>query len=159
MTPLLILGVGNPWLGDDGLGPRAIEALERSGGLPPEARLLDGGTRGLALLPEIEDAGRVIVIDAIDVGAAPGTIVRLEGADAQKALGRSVSAHDVGLRDVLWIALLRGTFPEDLVLFGVQVAALEAGADLSPEVAAALPAVVSHVRSEARRPRKAAPAA
>ena len=68
----VVIGLGNPLMGDDGLGLAALARLSEDWTVPPEVELVDGGTWGMNLLPLIEDAGRLILIDAINVGAAPG---------------------------------------------------------------------------------------
>ena len=151
MIPLLVLGIGNPILCDDGVGPRAITALAERGGLPAGARLLDGGTGGLSLLPAIESAARVLVIDAVDVGGRPGEVRRLTGNEIPQTLRRRLTPHEVGLDDLLALCRLRGTLPAEVVLLGVQVASLEVRAQLSPEVEERFPAVLEAARAEARR--------
>ena len=74
----VVIGLGNPLMGDDGLGLVVLEELRTAYALPPEIELVDGGTWGMNLLPVIEDADELILIDAIDVGEAPGAFVRLE---------------------------------------------------------------------------------
>ena len=136
MTWLLVLGVGNTLLGDDGFGPRAIEALEAAGDLPPGTRLLDGGTRGLLLLPEIEDAERLIVIDGVDLGWRPGEVRRLAEEEVPPGFGAAVSPHEVGLCDLMALCRLRGTTPHEVILWGVQVVRTDPGPGLSREVEA-----------------------
>src|SRR5690242_509820 len=94
----VVIGLGNPLMGDDGLG---IAVAQRLSGweLPEDVQVVDGGTWGLNLLPVIEDAGRVILVDAIDVGAAPGTLIRLPRERLPKYLATKISPHDVDLRD------------------------------------------------------------
>jgi hydrogenase maturation protease len=150
MIPLLVLAIGNRILRDDGLGARALEAIARAG-LPPAARLLDGGTDGLALLPEIEDAERLIVVDAIDLGLAPGAIARLAREEIPLASMRPFSPHEVGLGDLLALCGLRDTTPREVVVWGAQVADTGVGMQLSPPVEAALPRLVESVMEEARR--------
>jgi hydrogenase maturation protease len=150
MIPLLVLAVGNRILGDDGLGARALEALAGAG-LPPGTRLVDGGTDGLALLPAIEDAERLIVVDAIDLGLAPGALRRLVGEEIPLATMRPFSPHEVGLGDLLALCGLRDTTPREVVAWGVQVAHTGVGVHLSPAVEAALPRLVASVLEEARR--------
>jgi hydrogenase maturation protease len=151
MTPLLVLGLGNPILGDDGLGPRAIAEIAARGGLPEGTRLFDGETGGLDLLGEIEDARRLIAIDAVHLGGRPGALHRLAGGAIPRHLERSASAHDVGLRDLLALARLRGGGPRDVVVLGLEPAAIEPATTLSPALEAALPLLLAAVREEAWR--------
>ena len=75
---VVVIGLGNPIMGDDGLGLAVLEHLQTAYTFPPEIELVDGGTWGMNLLPVIEDADELILIDAINAGALPGTFVRLE---------------------------------------------------------------------------------
>ncbi len=127
----VVIGLGNPLMGDDGLGLVALEHLRAGYAIPPEIELVDGGTWGMNLLPVIEDAGRVILIDAIDVGAAPGTPVRLERSRLPRYLATKISPHEVDLRDVLGLAELRGTLPNDTIALGLQPQRVALGKELS----------------------------
>lgn len=153
MIPLLVLGLGNPILGDDGVGPRTVAALGALGGLPEGTRLVDGGTAGLGLLADLEEAEHVIIVDAVDLGpgAPPGEIVRFENEGLRLARHIALSPHQIGLRDVLSLCRLRGTTPPHLVLLGVQVASVAPRMELSPGVEAAVPALLDAVRREAAR--------
>lgn len=122
---VIVIGLGNPLMGDDGLGLAVLDELRTGYALPPEVELVDGGTWGINLLPVIEDADELILIDAIDVGAAPGTFVRLEHDRLPRYLATKISPHQVDLRDVLGLAELRGTLPADTVALGMQPASVE----------------------------------
>ncbi len=148
-TRLLVLGLGNPLCRDDGLGVVAVaEILRRF--VPPEgARILDGGTLGLSLLPHVEDAEDAILVDAIRDDAPPGTLVRLEGAEVRPAVEARLSVHQVGVADLVAVAELRGRLPRRLVLLGLVPAELDVAVGLSPAVASGLPALVDAVIAEA----------
>jgi hydrogenase maturation protease len=118
-------------MGDDGLGLAALERLQQEWEIPPGVELVDGGTWGLNLLPVIETAGRVLLIDAIDVGAAPGTECQIGRHDLPRVLATKVSPHQIDLRDVLALAELRGTLPEHTTAIGLQPARVELGTELS----------------------------
>lgn len=130
----VVIGLGNPLMGDDGLGLVALERLRSDYVIPPEVELVDGGTWGMNLLPVIEDAARVILIDAIDVAAAPGTPLRLERERLPRYLATKISPHQVDLRDVLALAELRGTLPADTIALGLQPASVEMRHSLSAVV-------------------------
>lgn len=147
--PLLILGLGNLLCGDDGVGTAAIEALHAGWELPAGVRVLDGGTLGLTLLPWLQDAERVILVDAIAADAPPGSLVRLEGSDVSYAAAHRLSVHQVGVADLLQGVSLLGQTPSTLILHGVVPAEMELSVDLTPAVAAAVPDLVRRVVAEA----------
>ncbi|HEX8939165.1 MAG TPA: hydrogenase maturation protease [Candidatus Limnocylindrales bacterium] len=149
--PLLALGIGNILLRDEGLGvlvarTLAAEAGEAGGALPPGTEVVDGGTLGLDLLPRIEDARAVLLIDAVDLRRPAGSIALLEGDALHGALAHHVSPHQVGVSDLLGAARLAGTLPERVALVGVQPASIEIGLEPSAAVAAALPEAVALAR-------------
>jgi hydrogenase maturation protease len=150
-TRLLVLGLGNPLCRDDGVGVAAVSRLLHAFEPPAGAVVLDGGTLGLSLLPQLEDAEDAILVDAIRDDAAPGTLVRLEGAQVRPAVEARLSVHQVGVADLFAAAELRGRLPPRLVLLGLVPAALDVAVGLSPEVASRLPALVEAVIAEARR--------
>lgn len=138
---VLALGLGNTLLTDEAVGVRVAERLATL----PEAqalgiRPLDGGTMGLTLMVEMEDAGAMVVIDSAYLGAAPGTIEVFEGADMDHFLRtRGRNPHDIGLDDVMDGLRLRGAVPERRALVGIQPENLTVGESMTPDVAAAVP--------------------
>ncbi len=144
----LVLGLGNPLMGDDGLGLRALARLRQEWAVEG-VELVDGGTWGMNLLPLIEDAGRVLLLDAIDVGAAPGTLVELERDQIPRLFARKLSPHEIDLREVLALAELRGTLPETVAL-GIQPRDVELGTELTPEVAAQVDGLLERVVARLR---------
>jgi hydrogenase maturation protease len=148
---LLVLGLGNVLCADDGLGPAAVARLEREWSPPPGCAVLDGGTLGLALLPLVEDAGRLILIDAVRLDLPPGAAVRLEGRDIEPAVRERLSVHQVGLADVVDALRLRDRLPDEMVLLGAVPESLGLGLGLSAAVAATLPVVIEQVLAEAQR--------
>ena len=149
-TPLLVLGLGNVLLEDDGLGVAAVSLLLDRYDVPPGARVLDGGTLGLSLLPYLEGADAVILVDAVLADGPPGTLVRLDGDDVPAAIATRLSVHQVGVADLLEAARWLGSYPGRVVLLGVVPASMELGVALSPAVNAALPDLVERVVAEAR---------
>jgi hydrogenase maturation protease len=148
-TPLLILGLGNVLLGDDGLGPAAVARLHDQYRLPPDVRVLDGGTLGLALLPYVEDADAVILVDAVRGEGPPGTFVRLAGDDVGPAVATRLSPHQIGVSDVLDGARWLDRYPPHVVLLGLVPESIELGVGLSEPVATALPEFITHLVHEA----------
>ena len=146
---LLVLGLGNVLLGDDGVGPAAIAHLRNEYAVPDGVRCLDGGTLGLALLPYLEDARNVILVDAILHDGPPGTLVRLAGDDVGPAVAARLSPHQVGVADLLEGARWHDREPSRLVLFGVVPQSIELGVGLSTPVLAAMADLVDLVCGEA----------
>lgn len=143
-----VLGVGNLALSDDGLGIHAVRRLGERYRLGPDVELVDGGTAGLALLPRLAGLERVVVVDAVDAGAEPGTLVRLEAGEWEQALARGRTVHSVGLADLLSTARLSDAWPERVVVHGAQPASTAIGAELTAPLAAALDALVDRVAGE-----------
>ncbi len=144
---VLILGIGNLLLSDEGVGIHAVRCLAQRE-LPPGVEVLDGGTSGADLVDHLEGRTMVIVIDAASGDGPPGTIYRCEARDLIEQEG-SLSLHEFGLADSLHMADQLGCAPQRVVVLGVQPATLEPGLDLSPEVAAALPRVLKLALAEA----------
>jgi hydrogenase maturation protease len=144
----LVLGIGNVLLRDEGVGVHVVRALIDEATGSDATRIVDGGTLGLDLLPMIEDAAAVVMIDAVDLRAAPGTVDVLRGDALHGALARHVSPHQVGVGDLLAVARLGGTLPERVALVAIQPAAIEIGLELTPAVASAVPVAVALVRDE-----------
>jgi hydrogenase maturation protease len=148
--PLIVLGLGNVLLEDDGAGVAAVRLLLDRYDAPPEVSVLDGGTLGLSLLPYLESAGAVILVDAVMAETAPGTLVRLGGDDVAPAVSARLSPHQVGVADLLDGARWLGRYPEYVVLLGVVPESMELRVGFSPPVQAALPALVDSIINEAR---------
>lgn len=148
--PLLVLGLGNLICADDGLGVAAVHRLLELYEPPEGARVLDGGTLGLSLLPVLEDAERVILVDAIADDAPPGAPVRLTGEDVAPAMAERLSVHQVGVSDLLDGARWRDRMPSTLVLLGIVPESVELGLARSPRVEQRLPELVERIVEEAR---------
>jgi hydrogenase maturation protease len=148
---VLVLGIGNLVMSDDGVGVRVVQLLQREYRLAENVEILDGGTLGLDLLPKLEGIEHLIVVDAVETGQKPGTCVRLAGEELPIALETKVSAHQMGLRDLLSVARLLGHSPGEMVLIGVQPGGIEMGTELTPEVEAVLQVLVDNVLDELKR--------
>jgi hydrogenase maturation protease len=132
---ILVLGLGNPVMADDGVGIAALERLRAGYLLPREVQLADGGTWGMRLLPMLQDHSRVLFLDAIDAGKPPGTLVRLDGDAIPRGIGvGKLSPHQVDLQDVLAAAALLGRAPSQMVALGIQPERVEMWVGLSPVV-------------------------
>ena len=144
---ILVLGIGNILWADEGFGVRVVEALAEGHDLPARVELLDGGTQGLYLLPYLEDADAVVVVDAIDYGFAPGTLHVIRGEAVPAVLAaRKLSLHQTGFQELLALMALRGRPPTRLVLVGVQPARLDDyGGGLTEALAARVAPAVATV--------------
>lgn len=138
----VVLGLGNPLMSDDGFGIAALNRMAEAWTVEGDIEMVDGGTWGLNLLPIIEGARRVLLLDAIDTRAAPGTVVVLESGQLPRAFAFRTSPHQVDLRDVLALATWRGTLPAEVVAVGVQPDRIELGTALSAVLEAAIDGVV-----------------
>jgi hydrogenase maturation protease len=148
MADILVMGLGNIILRDEGLGVRAVERLRERYELPEGADALDGGTLGLHLLPYLEGVRSLLIVDAVRADSPPGTIVRLEGDAIPQALAHKLSMHQFGLSELLAVGRTQGAPLERVVLWGVVPTVLEPGLDLTEPVAASLDALVDHVVAE-----------
>jgi hydrogenase maturation protease len=148
---VVVIGIGNVVLSDDGLGVRAVRRLRERHDVAG-VDVVEGGTAGLLLLPRLADAQRVIVVDAIDVGARPGTLVRLDGDDWEQAFATGMTVHDVGLADLLRAARLSGAWPRELVLHGAQPGSTAVGTELTAAIAACLDPLVDRISAELAAP-------
>jgi hydrogenase maturation protease len=146
--PILVLGIGNLVMSDDGIGVRVVQQLAERYRFPAGVTVLDGGTLGLDLLPRLEGVARLLVVDAVETGRAPGTLVRLAGDDVPIVLETKLSPHQMGLKDLLAVAMLQGFAPQEMVLWGVQPERIEMSMELSPVVAAQLETLVEKVLAE-----------
>jgi hydrogenase maturation protease len=145
---VLVLGIGNVLMQDEGLGVRAVERLQERYHLPPEVRAVDGGVMGLELLPYLEDAERVLILDAVKTDRPPGSLIRLEGKEIPVALALKTSIHQVGVQEVLAVGRFRGTLPAQITLWGMEPASIEVGTHLSPTVSTAIDRLIQAVAEE-----------
>ena len=147
---ILVLGLGNILLQDEGLGVRAVERMAARYRLPPDVQVVDGGVMGLDLLPYLEGVSHLLIIDAVQIGQPAGSLVRLEGEAIPAALQVKMSMHQVGLQELMALAGFQGTLPEQLVLWGLEPASLEWGLELSAPIAAQIDALVDAAMGELR---------
>jgi hydrogenase maturation protease len=147
-TPVLVLGLGNVVCTDDGAGIAAIHKLIREYDLPEGVSALDGGTLGLSLLPLVDSADQVILVDAIKADGPPGTQVRIEGEEVAPAVYERLSPHQIGVADLLAGASLLDRYPERVVVIGVVPESIELGLERTPAVEASIPELVDRVVEE-----------
>ncbi len=144
-----ILGCGNTLMGDDGVGIRAIERLQKMK-LPENVEIIDAGVGGLAILSWIEDADKVVIVDAVQTGnEPPGTVYKFTDKELPPSDMFMLSLHDLNLVDTINVGRLVQKMPEDVIIIGVEVKRLaEFTRELTPEVEAALPEVLDLVLRE-----------
>jgi len=134
----LILGLGNSLRGDDGVGPAVIEWLDRKE-LPPGVEAIDGGTAGLDIVSTLMDHERAIIVDAANVGRAPGEWVRFMPDMAQlKENDTTLSLHSAGLTEALALGAALNVLPPTIIIYGVQPQNLDWSSQLSAEVQVAV---------------------
>ena len=140
------MGLGNILLSDEGAGVKAIEELRDRYDCSGAVEIIDGGTMGLELLPYFEERSHILIIDAVKTGRKPGTIVRIE--DPPAYFSTKTSPHQIGLADVMGIAVITDIMPQYITLFGIEPKQLSTGLDLSTEVARNLSRLVDMVADE-----------
>lgn len=149
----LVLGIGNMLWADEGFGVRAVELFDATYECGDTVDVVDGGTRGMALLPLVQETDVLVVLDAVDFGLEPGTLHYVRDDDVPAFLGaKKMSLHQTGFQDVLALAALTGEAPRHLLLVGMQPAVLEDyGGGLTEAVAAGLEPAVAAVADELTR--------
>jgi hydrogenase maturation protease len=162
MASILVLGIGNILLRDEGIGVQVVNAMadQAANGtlhLSKDVELLDGGTFGIDLLDTIAGRRKVIVVDAVQVTPeeapdpskiAPGAILRFTSDNLTKRETTDLSLHQIGLFETLTMARQIGCTVGEVVILGVVPKTLESGLELSPEVAAAVPKIIELVLAE-----------
>lgn len=141
ITPITVLGAGNPIMGDDGVG---LELLAQVQQLRPDRSIsyIDGGTGGMELLPVVQEATCLLILDAV-AGQEPGRVMRLSGDQVPRLLSTKLSPHQVGLLDVFAAARMLGTEPSEVEVVGVVPDSIDLRLGLSEPVTAALPAALA----------------
>ncbi len=146
---ILVLGIGNILLRDEGVGVHVVNRFREVYSVPEGVALIDGGTMGLDLIPYFEDKTHVIVVDAIRAnGQRSGTIHRFSGSDVMGLLGERISPHQIGLSDLLACIAVDSQLPGQLVLLGIVPESLETGLDMTPRVQGKLEELVGLLRDE-----------
>jgi len=147
---IVVLGVGNLLLGDEGIGIHAINELMKES-FGDNVRIVDAGTAGIDLLFWLEDTDYAIIVDCVDADAEPGTIFRLPAEELiLDAPGKIASLHEINLPEVLSTAKKLGRLPPT-VIYGVQGEKIDFCDRLSPQVKKALPRLLELIRQEIDR--------
>lgn len=126
-----IVGIGNTLMRDDGIGVFALQELQRRYRFPEGVELIDGGTKGLELLPYLEDKSRLLFIDAVNFGKEPGYIGEIDKDRVAEYFNTKLSVHQIALPDMLGAGRLLGTLTEDIYLIGIQPESIEMGYGLT----------------------------
>jgi len=145
---VVILGVGNILLTDEGVGVHAVNALLDGYDLPAEVEVIDGGTSGMDCLDQVSEADHLLIADCMRSKQEPGTITRLTGSQIPAFFKTRISPHQVGLSDMLGALNIHDMLPKNIVLIGVEPMSMSLGMELSPEVAPILPKVVDALVTE-----------
>ena len=138
VSEVTVLGVGNTILSDEGFGVRVVEYLEKNFNFPENVALVDGGTLGVELLHFVTGTQKLLIVDSIDGGVEAGTTFHLRGDEIRKHFAQKISAHEVGIQDVLTMLELTGKLPH-VELIGAQPFSLEAGTKLTPQMSKLVP--------------------
>lgn len=151
MHAIVVMGIGNLLYGDEGLGVHLVAQLSQHWTFPPQVQIVDGGTQGHSLLTFVEEADKLLVLDAVDFGLEPGSVSIRKDADIPAYLSaHKVSPHQNSFSELLALAQLRGTLPQEIVLIGVHPASLSMGKPLTPTVAQHIPAVLQLALNQLR---------
>lgn len=143
-----ILGVGNVILRDEGFGVRVAEYLDAHYDFPESVQVIDGGTLGIELTQFVTGTRRLLVIDSINGHAAPGTLFRFEDDAVMEHFQDKISAHEVGIQDVLALLAVTGKKIPEVVVIGAQPYDVEAGVELSEKMRALVPEMARRALAE-----------
>jgi hydrogenase maturation protease len=146
----VVLALGNRIRSDDAIGLFALEYLQRDTRIDSSVTMVEGGTKGLELVPYVSGASRLLVLDAVEGGARPGSVLRMQREDLRSLPG-SGSVHELALADILNALRVLDQEPHETVLLGVQPATTDLGVSLSPCVEAAIPSLVEASVAELAR--------
>lgn len=148
VPPVLVLGVGNILMKDEGVGAHAAQKLLQIP-LPAAVEVIDGGTFGIDLLGYLENREKVILIDAIDTDEPPGTIFRLRPEDIHSlSKGEHYSLHQPGISDVIRFAEMIGQEVPEIIIFAIQPAEIAMGTELTPVMKEKMPELIDFVLKE-----------
>lgn len=148
-SKIITVGVGNIVRSDDGLGLHAMRRVLTDSRTPRDVVFIDGGTLGLELVSYVSGATHLLLLDSIDAGRSPGTLICMNGEEL-RTLPRGASVHQLGVADLIAMLSVASEAPPDIMLLGVQPASTEWGTALTPKVEAALGALVDMAIAELR---------
>jgi len=144
---ILILGIGNILLKDEGVGVHVVNKLKEMS-LPDTIEIFDGGTAGLDLVDFIAGRKKLIVIDAVNAGEKPGTIYRLTEENLHIKPKAIMSFHEIDFIDALHMSIVMDEKPEEIVVIGIEPKDMSDGTELSPEIEERIPRIIELVMKE-----------
>jgi hydrogenase maturation protease len=144
-TEIVVLGLGNILLRDEGVGVKVIEELRKRYDFLPPVKLIDGGTAGFGLVTEIEGCQKLLVVDAVKAGNEPGTVYKFRRGDITVTISQTLSVHDIGFFEALEHWKILGIEPE-VIFFGIEPEDINSwGFDLTPCIQDKMPKLVALV--------------
>jgi len=144
---ILILGIGNILLKDEGVGVHVVNRIKEMP-LPPDVEVMDGGTMGMNLLYYIEGREKVIVIDTAKAGDPPGTVYRFTDNELAEKREFLRTAHGIDFSDVVKTAKMLGTKPDEIIFIGIEPEDMNEGLELSPLIEKRIPFIIKLVMKE-----------
>ncbi|RMG67537.1 MAG: hydrogenase maturation protease [Nitrospirae bacterium] len=150
MKKIKVVGIGNTLMSDDGVGVFTIEELARRYDLPENVELIDGGTKGIELLPYLEGSSKLLFIDAVNFGKEPGYIGEIEKHKVAEYFQTKLSVHQIALPDMLGAGMFLGSLPEEIYLIGIQPESVEIGYGLSPTIRERLDSFIDKIVEKLR---------
>lgn len=136
---ITVLGIGNTILSDEGFGVKVVEHLKKNFDFPENIALIDGGTLGVELQHFIIGTKKLLIIDSIDGGVEAGKIFHLRGEEILKHFTQKISAHEIGIQDILTMLEITGKKIPVVELIGAQPYSLDAGTELTSEMKKLVP--------------------
>ncbi|SNZ15745.1 HyaD/HybD family hydrogenase maturation endopeptidase [Hydrogenobacter hydrogenophilus] len=147
---VLVLGIGNILLSDEGVGVRVVEELRKNYSFSDGVELMDGGTLGIDLLYFMEGFERLLVVDAVLGGGPPGTLYKLKDEEVKAYFRKKVSAHELGFQEVLALADLLGKKPKEVVMIGIEPESLDLSVELSYSIKRRMQDLIDKVLEQLR---------
>ncbi len=145
---ILVIGMGNVLMQDEGVGVRAVEEIECNYHIPDSVQIMDGGTTGTELLAPMRNKKHLIIADAVNTGAPPGTLVRMADEQVPAFFQTKISNHQLGLCDLLALLQLGGDAPQHVTIVGMVPHSLENRLGLSRKADTALVQMVAMLVGE-----------
>jgi hydrogenase maturation protease len=143
---IVVIGVGNLLLKDEGIGIHILKVLQEMD-LPPDIKLIDGGTSP-DLIAYTRAGDKMIIIDAAKAGGQAGAIYRFKPEDLAKRKGTLTSAHEMGVVENLKLMAMTGNEPREIIIIGIEPKDINWGTELSPEIQAKLPGIIKVILGE-----------